>query len=240
MRRTFQAYVDRLMECQEEGELRQSMADTAAALDLSCFAYLALPNELTDTPVLISNYPTIWTTHYVQMRYERLDPVIVQALREPEPFQWGLGFGPVENSAAGQQVFEEAARFGIRCGFTIPVHDTTGAIAAITFAADARRSSFERVVERHAGVLQLMAMYFHAHASRKLPSRRKIDGILLSPREIECLKWAAEGKSAWDTSRILGISRHTVTFHLDNARAKLGVRSTVQAVARLVVSGRHL
>ena len=56
-------------------------------------------------------------------------------------------------------------------------------------------------------------------------------GRQTAPREIECLKWAAQGKSAWETGRIHGISRHTVAFYLDNAKAKLGVRSTVQAVA---------
>lgn len=81
-----------------------------------------------------------------------------------------------------------------------------------------------------------MAMYFHAHARRKLMVDDFINGVALSPREIECLKWAAQGKSAWETGRILGISRHTVAFHLDNAKAKLGVRSTIQAVVLLTAA----
>jgi DNA-binding CsgD family transcriptional regulator len=81
-----------------------------------------------------------------------------------------------------------------------------------------------------------MAMYFHAHARRKFVADHLVNGVALSPRELECLRWAAQGKSAWDTGRILGISRHTVAFHLDNAKTKLGVRSTIQAVARLMAS----
>ena len=149
------------------------------------------------------------------------------------PFSWGLGFKTQEDADSNRTVFEEAARFGIRCGLTIPVHDATGAIAAITFAADIPRPQFERMVEAHACVLQIMAMYFLAHASRKLASSRSVNGISLSPRERECLKWAAEGKSAWQTGEIIGISQHTVTFHLKNAKAKLGVRSSIPAVARL-------
>ena len=61
-------------------------------------------------------------------------------------------------------------------------------------------------------------------------------GVSLSPREYECLEWAAQGKSAWEIGRILGISRHTAAFHLENAKAKLGVRSICQAVARLIAS----
>jgi hypothetical protein len=50
-------------------------------------------------------------------------------------------------------------------------------------------------------VLQLMAMYFHAHARRRLSINRVIDGVALSPRELECLEWAAQGKSAWEIGR---------------------------------------
>ncbi|MFB6417792.1 helix-turn-helix transcriptional regulator [Bradyrhizobium tunisiense] len=236
MRRIFQAFVDRLVQSKNVEDLRDVMAETAAALDLSCFAYLSVPRVSSTTPVLISNYPSAWTSHYLKKRYERLDPVITQALRHPEPFQWGCGIAPATNSTAAHELFEEAAKFGIRHGFTIPVHDSNGAIAAITFAADGRRSSFEVSVQRHARALQLIAMYFHAHARRNGIPDRLINGVSLSPREVECLKWAAVGKSAWETGCIIGISRHTVAFHLDNARAKLGVRSTIQAVAQLAAS----
>ena len=50
------------------------------------------------------------------------------------------------------------------------------------------------------------------------------------------LEWAAQGKSAWEIGRILGITRRTAGFHLENAKAKLGVHSICQAVARLIVS----
>jgi hypothetical protein len=66
------------------------MAVTAAALDLSCFAYLALPQKLDGTPRLMSTYPKEWTSHYLRSHYERIDPVIMQALRDTEPFRWGI------------------------------------------------------------------------------------------------------------------------------------------------------
>ncbi|WP_280515988.1 MULTISPECIES: LuxR C-terminal-related transcriptional regulator [Mesorhizobium] len=45
------------------------------------------------------------------------------------------------------------------------------------------------------------------------------------------------GGAAWDISQILGLSKRTVTFHLENAKAKLGVRTINQAVARMAASG---
>jgi len=216
------------------------MADAAAAFDLSCFAYLSVPDQPGASPRLISNYPSAWIRHYLQSHYERFDPIIIQALSHPEPFEWGFGVGLSALPKQRPELFEEAARFGIRYGYTVPIHDKYGPIAAVTFAANERRPQFERSINEHARVLQLMAMYFHAHARRKLIAGREVDGVALSPREIQCLRWAAQGKSAWETGRIIGISRHTVAFHLDNAKAKLGVRSTIQAVARLTASKANI
>jgi LuxR family transcriptional activator of conjugal transfer of Ti plasmids len=171
----------------------------------------------------------------VQSHYERFDPVIIQALSHPEPFEWGLGVRSLPSSKSNE-LFEEAARFGIRCGFTIPIHNRSGPVAAVTFAADERRPQFQRTISEHARVLQLMALYFHAHAQRRMGSDRPIQGTSLSPREAECLEWAAQGKSAWEIGTILGISRHTVATYLENAKTKLGVRTIVQAVARVTAA----
>jgi LuxR family transcriptional regulator, activator of conjugal transfer of Ti plasmids len=237
MHHIFRNFIDSLSSAPDVNGCRDAMAGAAAALDLSCFAYLSMPRRPRSDPTLITNYPSAWTEHYLQRHYERFDPVITQAIGHPDPFEWGLGVGSLAPSKS-QELFEEAARFGIRYGFTIPIHDANGPIAAVTFAADERRPQFERTISEHARVLQLMAMYFHAHAKRRIGSNRPIAGASLSPREAECLEWAAQGKSAWEIGTILGISRHTVATYLENAKAKLGVRTIVQAVARVTHPNR--
>ena len=237
MHRIFQNFIDRLSNASDTESLRSAMGEAATALDLSCFAYLAIRDRSQTVPQLISTYPPAWTSHYLRSHYERFDPVVIEALGQAEPFEWGLGIeSPTALSKPQRELFEEAAMFGIRFGFTVPIHDHGGPVAAMTFAVDERRPQFKRRVSEHARALQLMAMYFHAHAHRRIHSGRTIDGILLSPREFECLEWAAQGKSAWEIGRILDISRHTAAFHLDNAKMKLGVRTIIQAVARLVAS----
>lgn len=235
MYRIFQSFIDELTSSADAETLRAAMVTAAKALQLPCFAYLALPSHAKGSPVLISTYPPGWTAHYLGQRYQRFDPVIIDALRRTEPFQWG-GDRVRSRSLAQKQLFDEAATFGIRCGFTIPIHNPHGPVAAVTFAADTPCGSFERAVEKQASVLQLMALYFHAHARRKLAPDRVVDGISLSPREYECLAWATRGKTAWEIGQLIGVSRRTAAFHLDNTRAKLGVRSIAQAVARFAAS----
>lgn len=236
MHRIYQKFIDSLSNAGDAEGFSNAMATAAAAMDLSCFAYLSLPRHRTKEPLVISTYPANWVTHYLRNQYERLDPVITQALQSPEPFRWGLGLAAKQLSSAQQELFREASRFGIRFGFTVPIHDGHGPMAALTFATDERRPQFESCINSHARVLQLMAIYFHAHVRRNLSDGLMVDGILLSPRELECLEWAAQGKSAWEIARILGISRHTVAFYLDHAKEKLGVRTIVQAATRLVAA----
>jgi len=138
MHRIFQAFIDRLSDSGDAVALRGAMGEAATALDLSCFAYLSMPHRPMQEARLISTYPSAWTAQYSRRHYERLDPVITQALSNPEPFEWGLGVEPIRMSRPQQELFEEAAQFGIRYGFTIPIHDGRGPVAAVTFAADQR------------------------------------------------------------------------------------------------------
>jgi DNA-binding CsgD family transcriptional regulator len=53
----------------------------------------------------------------------------------------------------------------------------------------------------------------------------------LTPRELEVLTWAAQGKSAWEIGVVLGITKRTVDEHIHTAMRKLGAANRTQAVA---------
>lgn len=55
---------------------------------------------------------------------------------------------------------------------------------------------------------------------------------LLTPRELDILGCLAEGLSNKAAARCLGISAHTVKFHLEAVFTKLGANSRTDAVAR--------
>jgi DNA-binding NarL/FixJ family response regulator len=56
--------------------------------------------------------------------------------------------------------------------------------------------------------------------------------VELSDREIEALTWSARGKTSQEIAQILGLSKRTVDFHIENARQKLGVATRVEAAVR--------
>jgi DNA-binding NarL/FixJ family response regulator len=64
-------------------------------------------------------------------------------------------------------------------------------------------------------------------APREAPARSP-----LTPREVEVLTLVGEGLSNKAIARRLGISAHTVKYHLEAIFAKFGVRSRAEAVTR--------
>lgn len=63
---------------------------------------------------------------------------------------------------------------------------------------------------------------------------------LLTPREVEVLAQVGQGMSNKAIARRLGISAHTVKYHLEAIFAKLGVRSRAEAVTRGLRLGLHV
>jgi DNA-binding response OmpR family regulator len=54
----------------------------------------------------------------------------------------------------------------------------------------------------------------------------------LNNREVETLTWVARGKTSAEIAQILGLTKRTVDFHIDNARAKLGAATRTEAVLK--------
>ncbi len=56
--------------------------------------------------------------------------------------------------------------------------------------------------------------------------------VLLTPREIEILGALGKGMTNKEMARLLGISPHTVKFHIESLFRKLGAASRAEAVAK--------
>jgi DNA-binding CsgD family transcriptional regulator len=59
--------------------------------------------------------------------------------------------------------------------------------------------------------------------------------VALNDREVETLTWAARGKTSAEIAVILGLSKRTIDFHLDNARNKLGVATRIEAAVKAAI-----
>jgi two-component system NarL family response regulator len=78
------------------------------------------------------------------------------------------------------------------------------------------------------------------HVSERAAARlaeRAMAGVPLSPREIEVLKWIADGKSNKEIATLLFISEGTVKTHVLSIHEKLGVGDRTEAVVTAIKRG---
>jgi DNA-binding CsgD family transcriptional regulator len=116
---------------------------------------------------------------------------------------------------------------------SIPLRPLVGETALLFVGADMTGEDFQNQKASILREFQVLANYFHQHIMR-IYGHDAENQMLVSARELDCLKWVAAGKTAWEASVILGISERTVRFHLNAAREKLNCLTTTQAVAKAV------
>jgi DNA-binding CsgD family transcriptional regulator len=74
-------------------------------------------------------------------------------------------------------------------------------------------------------------------SAANIGSKQPRSDVQLSPREEQCLVWAARGKTHQEIADILGIGSGSVKSHLDSSRHKLHCINVAHAVGFAVASG---
>lgn len=211
------------------GQLRDAIASVIGLLDCHGFAYLTLSDNAADTPYLLSNYDVRWTTQYQTRRDHLRDPVPRKALRVNELFGWTPDIAARFDPAA-RDLFCESEAFGIRCGVTVPLRRSGRTVAAMTLVTDVKRSRYLSCVRYNVFALQFLAQNSHERLQHLRREGCEINGVVFTRRETECLEWASQGKSRTDIALITRWSYRQVVRDLERVKAKLGVRTTTQAV----------
>ncbi|MBY0431766.1 MAG: LuxR family transcriptional regulator, partial [Rhodospirillales bacterium] len=215
-------YVSNLKEMADLGGLRQVFASEAERIGFNRFAYVGmhLPGKGNDAPVIVSTFPEAWTDHYIEKRYQHIDPVFLGAHRSLLPVTWN-DLTARDLSRPQRAVIDEAKEFGLLHGLTIPVHGHGGEFGLISMTSDCSQEAFDSILREDLHTLHLMAIHYHDAVGRTCTANAPVQERQLTGREVECLVWTSQGKTAWEISAILKISERTVKFHLQNAAQKL-------------------
>lgn len=131
-------------------------------------------------------------------------------------------------------VVQQSDAVKVGAAIVAPAHLPGGVIGAIVWASPDPlqiRQVFEsRAAELSALSLKLFGAYHDQRA-------RTGELVRLTRREIQCLKWAAKGKTDSEIAELVKISMPTVRFHMRNAADKMGAVGRPQAVQRAAVLG---
>lgn len=193
------------------------------------WAYLAF--DASKQPIIRSSYPTIWLKRYSDENYLALDPVVAEARTANVPYLWHEAAAKFTHGGRQQQFFDEAREFGLTLGAGIPTWNPAGRQGLVSLVPDFRRASeFERYYREIRIDLLAAANLLHSHLSR-LRNRRTQAAVHLTPRERDCLELLLKGQSTSQMARRLGLTVRGVQFHVDNLKAKYGVRTRLQLLA---------
>jgi DNA-binding CsgD family transcriptional regulator len=152
-------------------------------------------------------------------------PLIVRALERLAPFSASDMRAEQLTDSQRRVMLEVSASLGVRDGWTFPIADR-GTLRGIVMLGGAAPDMSPLLCS----ILHVLAHgAFKRHEELELGRGQKPHR--LSPRELECLRWVALGKTDAEIALILSISARTARFHVENAKQKLQVATRVQAVA---------
>ncbi len=233
-------FYDLFDKAQKLNDLRDADALFQTMIDMYGVEHIAYTNVNIPTTIAgrnfpITTFPENWLEHYFGNGYFAVDPIILASKSRDLPTDWNdISKKPTKHL----QIFNERKEFGCGSqGIVFPLVSTDGERATFNINADMSDKEWSSRKKHFFRDFHIIAHYFHhsplAKNNRTMHKKRPP----LSERELETLKWAASGKSAWETSVILSVSERTVRFHLDQARRKLGCTTKIQAVAKAVAIG---
>ena len=133
--------------------------------------------------------------------------------------------------AVNRKIDPEAyGSYGVNGAIVAPIHSPMGVIGAVVWATNDPEIDVAALFNTHGQELYMLALKFlSAYRDAVLPAADP-EMVEFTRREIQCLKWAAAGKTDSEIATIMGVSAPTIRFHMTNASRKLGVSGRSQTI----------
>ena len=224
-------YQDQIAQRTTLCELKELLTELARDLNFDYFIFvLRWPVSFADSEIItIDGYPEGWVEHYFKNEYYKSDPVISWCLKNILPIHWrSLN---VTEESLGAKMMEDAERFGLKDGCTVPVHGPLGQLGMLSMAVSNDLELAKTTIINAAIPLQVLSPHIQNRVTQ-LQEQQIEKSPSITDRERECLIWAANGKSSNEISQLLSISEATVNFHLNNVMKKLKVYNRQHAISK--------
>ena len=184
--------------------------------------------------MLVTNYPAEFVQSYIANHHYVIDPVYDVSQQLGRPFSWEEIPNFVDLTERQAALFDEARKYGITHGITVPLHIPSESHASCSFARPELvevTPSLMTTLQIVAGFAFKAALYLHhAMHGRNVPR--------LTRREAECTALIALGKTDWEIGQILGIAQTTVRYFISRAKQRYGVFRRSELVARAIVDAQ--
>jgi DNA-binding CsgD family transcriptional regulator len=219
---------------QSEHLVFKKIQTAALALGFEHCAYgLRVPHPISNPKTfVVNNYPTEWQDRYINEGYLDIDPTVLHGRRTQTPLVWSNSI-----FSSAQKLWEEAQSFGLCFGWAQSSLDAVGVGGMLTLSRSREKLTLTELASQEIKMRWLVNIS-HLALSRILTAKLFAGNMpALTGREIEVLKWTADGKTSGEISTLLAVSENTVNFHVKNAVAKLQTANKTAAVVRAAMLG---
>ena len=181
-----------------------------------------------------SNYPEAWLATYAARGYAECDPVLQFCQRSVSPLLWPQADKVGESDAS---YWADARACGLRHGWSQTVRDHRGIFGTFSLARSTERITEDALVVVEPEMIWL-AQLVHATISNLVVAQLLPDAAApLKDVERRTLHWTAEGKTVAEVAAILEMTERNVSFHIQNAVAKLNAANKTHAVVKAALLG---
>lgn len=215
-------------------EVFVTIEGASRALGFEFCAYgLRLPTSMSNPrTVMLSNYPLEWQTRYASAGYLAVDPTVAHGRQSQTPLVWSHAV-----FESTPHLWDESQAAGLRFGWAQSSLDAVGVGGMLSLARSNEPLSALELASQEVKMRWLVNIS-HLALSRLFVSELVRESQPdLTGREIEVLKWTADGKSSSEIADLLSISENTVNFHIKNSVAKLRTANRTAAVVRAAMLG---
>jgi LuxR family transcriptional regulator, quorum-sensing system regulator SolR len=177
--------------------------------------------------LMLGELPASWLELYERNHYKLVDPVIKQGLSSSKPFIWSP-----ELFDQSPVFFQQARVCGLVVGLSQSIRLVNTAAVGVFSLARIAGTISEAEIEAKQSDMHWLAHLLHSRVARF--SKKPLE---LKDKERVIMRWTADGKSVGDIATILDIKERSVTFHINNVMAKLGVQNKTAATVYLAMRG---
>lgn len=233
-----------LAECNSFSECLDSLYEVVSGHGFTQVLYARQPvnpridqNRWLPLRLNVRNFPKGWAETWRQ--YEEHDPYYHACFNGTLPFDWRNVQESDRLKPMEREAWRYLADFGLARGMTIPIHLPDGKFAVVSGIVDRPTADWDRMFsDYYDSMFQLTHIFNDMLVERDFVNEVEMaEQSILSPRERECLRWAARGKTSPEIAMILNRSVDTVRLHIKNAMLKLDASTRTHAVAKAVHLG---
>jgi DNA-binding CsgD family transcriptional regulator len=182
----------------------------------------------------VNNYSDAWKATCRDEKLLSTDPLTRHLSTSNLPLAWDHN---LYLKADAIDLWDLFRSHGFDSGIAISLRDHLGNGYKIGLSRDQPLTTDPRELSRLVADTQLFGAFAQSAMMRIWNPKPDADFPSLTAREIECLSWTLEGKTAWELGVILGITERTANFHLGNAIQKLDCDNKHSAVIKAMRMG---